>query len=453
MEEDFLIRNIVPIVAMILLTGIFAAIEAAILALNDNKIKMMAEGGEEKAVELQKYLNHRTKYLAAIQVGMVFCGLMAAVLTEHYFASRLLETIRKWVPQMNAPAAYLVSIFLLTLLLTYFIMVFGRFTPKRVGIKHAGDLVYATRKIQIIFSALIWPFVLLSNATSYIFTRMLGIHPKEVDASITEEEIRMMVDVGGDTGSIDENEKEMINNIFEFDNTMAGEIATHRTDIVAIPLHASLDDITKVISNEKYSRIPVYNENIDDIIGIFHVKDLVKYILNDSRHMTDEGFVIQEILMKPYFVPFTKKTDELFEEMQKEKIYMAIIIDEYGGTAGIVTMEDLLEEIVGNIFDEYDKEEKEDIVVINEHTFFINGTTALDEIENYLDIQFDNEEKEDYETIGGFLIGQLGRIPEEEELPVLNAKGYLFQIEKIEEKRIERIRATKTEKKKIEEEN
>lgn len=275
----------------------------------------------------------------------------------------------------------------------------------------------------------------------FLFWKLQKMQEEAQKNKVTEEDIRQMVDAGGDIGTIDETEKEMINNIFELGNISAGEIATHRTNIVAIPLNASVEEITNVITEEKYSRIVVYDENIDNIVGVFHVKDMVKYILEDVKRMEDANFHIEDILMKPYFIPFSKKVDELFQEMQREKIHMAIVIDEYGGTAGIVTMEDLIEEIVGNIFDEYDIEEEEDICPIGEDAYRISGTTDLQDVEEQLEITF--EEAEDYDTLGGYLIGQMGRIPEDDEQPEVAVGGWLFRIENIEEKRIERVVATR----------
>ncbi|WP_352399070.1 hemolysin family protein [Anaerotignum sp.] len=276
--------------------------------------------------------------------------------------------------------------------------------------------------------------VLLNISLLAIFWRMNEVKKRAI---ITEEGIRMMVDAGGNNGSIDETEKEMINNIFELSNTSVGEIATHRTDIVAVALDATFLEIMKVISEEKYSRIVVYEENIDNIIGLFHVKDVVKYFL--SQEHEKKGFDLKDILKKPYFVPFSKKTDELFQEMQRDKVHMAIVIDEYGGTAGLVTMEDLIEEIVGNIFDEYDLEEEEDIFVIDKNTYRINGTTDLTDVADLLQITFEDEQ--DYDTLGGYLIGRLGRIPEDGEKPEIIVENWLFRIESIEEKRIEKVLA------------
>ncbi len=284
----------------------------------------------------------------------------------------------------------------------------------------------------------------------FLISLLMKKKKAEQENNITEEGIRQMVDAGGDMGSIDETEKEMINNIFDLSNISVGEIATHRTDIVAIPLDATLEDITNVITEEKYSRIVVYDESIDNIVGVFHVKDMVKYILGDAKRMEEDYFHIEDILMTPYFVPFSKKTDELFQEMQKEKVHMAIVIDEYGGTAGIVTMEDVIEEIVGNIFDEYDVEEEEDICPIGEDDYRINGTTDLGGVEELLGIAF--EDDEDYDTLGGYLIGRLGRIPDEEEKPEISVSGWLFQVESIEEKRIEKVRTIRAPEEQAEEE-
>ncbi len=284
----------------------------------------------------------------------------------------------------------------------------------------------------------------------FLISLLMKKKKAEQENNITEEGIRQMVDAGGDMGSIDETEKEMINNIFDLSNISVGEIATHRTDIVAIPLDATLEDITNVITEEKYSRIVVYDESIDNIVGVFHVKDMVKYILGDAKRMEEDYFHIEDILMTPYFVPFSKKTDELFQEMQKEKVHMAIVIDEYGGTAGIVTMEDVIEEIVGNIFDEYDVEEEEDICPIGEDDYRINGTTDLGDVEELLGIAF--EDDEDYDTLGGYLIGRLGRIPDEGGKPEISVSGWLFQVESIEEKRIEKVRTIRAPEEQAEEE-
>lgn len=284
--------------------------------------------------------------------------------------------------------------------------------------------------------------LILSVLLNIILLVLIGKYRvQENEKNVTEEEIRQMVDAGGDSGTIDENVKEMLNNIFELSNSSAGDIATHRTDIVAVPVDATLEEIKNVTAEEKYSRIVVYDDNIDNIVGVYHVKDMVKYILADVTRVEEGHFHLKEILMKPYFIPFSKKVDELLAEMKVKKVHMAIVIDEYGGTAGIVTMEDIMEEIFGNIFDEYDEEEEEDITAVSEGVYRIDGSTDLQDVEEQLGITF--EENEDYDTLGGYLIGQLGHIPEEGEIIEMKLCGWLFSVELFEEKRILKVLATK----------
>ncbi|HPD01383.1 MAG TPA: hemolysin family protein, partial [Acetivibrio sp.] len=256
------------------------------------------------------------------------------------------------------------------------------------------------------------------------------------EEEVTEEEIRMMVDVGEERGAIQENEKEMINNIFDFDNKTAMDIMTHRTDIVALPINAGLKEVISVLNEEKYTRIPVFEGSIDNIVGIIHAKDIIKFI---DCNQDKEDFDLRKLIRHPYNVPWSKRTDELFSELQKNKNHMAIIIDEYGGTAGIVTMEDLVEEIVGNIFDEYDEEEK-DFEKLDENTYMASGSVGLDVVKEQFDAMLPVEE---YDTLSGFVISQLGRIPENGERPEIEFNGLLFKVVEISEKRIEKIKICK----------
>lgn len=270
------------------------------------------------------------------------------------------------------------------------------------------------------------------------------LHNKNLNTktdNITEEKIRNMAEAGGVSGSIDPIESEMINNIFDLNKTSIGDIATHRRDIVGIPENANIDDIVHVIAYEKYSRIVVYNDNIDDIVGVFHVKDFVKYFVKHfmENPNSKDDFNLKTIIKNPFFVPFSKKISELFREMQQQKVHLAVIIDEYGGTAGIVTMEDMIEEIVGNIFDEYDLEEEEDITKLEDGTYRISGSTDIEDVAEELKLIF--FEQDEYDTIGGYLVGRFGRIPEENETIEIQEENWVFIVEKIEEKRIGKILA------------
>lgn len=436
-----MITDLVVLVIILVLNGWFSTLESAYFAVNTGRLKLMAEAGHEKAVSLEIHMKQITKISAALRVGIVLTTLLIGALTAISFGERFNAFLIEKGLTNDVFVLKSISVIVVTVVVAYFVLVFGEMVPKRIGIKHAEKIAMRTIGATKLLMVLTSPLAFLFRGSANGIARMLGIDISEVDARVTEEEIRMMVDAGGDNGTIDENEKEMINNIFELDNTSVGDIATHRTDIVAIPLDANLEDVTAVINKEKYSRIPVYDENIDNIVGVFHVKDMVKYVLNDRNPRTSNEFHIEDILMKPHFVPFSKKTDELFQEMQKQKVHMVIVIDEYGGTAGIVTMEDIMEEIVGNIFDEYDTEEEEDICYIDDEHFLINGTTDLSDVEELLEIVF--EDGDDYDTLGGYLIGQLGRIPDENEMPEVTIDQFIFKIKKIEEKRIDKIMVSK----------
>lgn len=278
------------------------------------------------------------------------------------------------------------------------------------------------------------PFVKLLSVSTNFVVRLFGVDPGADEKRVTEEEIRMLVDVGEEKGTIHESEKEMINNIFEFDNKIVSDIMTHRTDIAGIPIDSSLQDVLDTVKRKKFTRFPVYEDNIDNIIGILNVKDLL-FLLEDNN----QDFDLKHLLRQPYFVPESKKTDELFKELQSTKTHMAVAIDEYGGTAGIVTIEDLIEEIVGNIFDEYDEEEKE-FEKLDENTYLINGVASLERVEDFLEVELPVE---DYDTLSGFLIGQLGRIPGENENPEIEFNGLVFKVEEMVEKRIAKVKACK----------
>ncbi|GAB7055818.1 hypothetical protein JCM16163A_25640 [Paenibacillus sp. YK5] len=275
------------------------------------------------------------------------------------------------------------------------------------------------------------PFVKLLTASTNVIVRVFGVDPHANDEQVTEEEIRMMVDIGKERGTIQETEKMMIDNIFEFDNKVVSDIMTYRTNIVAIPITATLEEVVQLIHMEKYTRFPVFEKGIDNIVGILHVKDIILCLESRHEHVLD----IKDVIRAPYLVPAAKRIDELFKDLQKNKVHMAVAIDEYGGTAGIVTIEDLLEEIVGNIFDEHDEEEKE-VIAIGENTFMVQGYTSLDDVEKLLDMELPTD---DYDTLSGFLIGQLARIPELGEKPVLEWNGVVFKAGETDEKRILKV--------------
>lgn len=417
---------------LIMLNAFFAASEMALISLNDNKIRVMSEEGDKKAKLLSHLLSEPSKFLATIQIGITLAGFLASAFAAESFAGPLVNFVMSTGIAIPEPALKTIALILVTVILSYFTLVFGELVPKRVAMKKADAISMRVATPLNLLSVFASPFVKFLTASTNFFVRLFGVDPNDRNDEVTEEEIRMMVDVGEEKGTIDETEKEMINNIFEFNNKDVTDIMTHRTDIVGVPLNADLDEVIAVIREEKYTRLPVFEENIDNIVGILHVKDLV----NVLGSTVTTGFSIKDILRKPYFVPSSRKTDMLFKDLQNSKTHMAVVIDEYGGTAGIVTMEDLVEEIVGNIFDEYDEEDK-DIEKLDDNTFVMKGYTSLDTVQETLgaDLPID-----DYDTLSGFIIGQLGRIPQKDDKPEIEFNGLVFKVKEMEGKKVSKVK-------------
>lgn len=419
------------LVALIALNAFFAASEIALISLNDNKIRLMAEEGDKKAKRLTALLGEPSRFLATIQIGITLAGFLASAFAADSFADPLTQAlVQAGVP---APLSFLkgATVLVITLTLSYFTLVLGELVPKRVAMKKSEAIAFAVSGPLTVLSVVAGPFVRFLTLSTNLLIRLFGIDPNSLEDDVTEEEIRMMVDVGEEKGAIQERERIMINNIFEFNNKTAEDIMTHRMEMVAIPSTAGLEEIIPLIREEGYSRIPVYEENMDDIIGILHIKDLLPLLAR-----VHQDFRLGDYLRKPFFIPERKNIDQVFMELQTAKTNMGIVLDEYGGTAGIITVEDLVEEIVGNIFDEYDKEEDREIKVLGEDLFEISGMATLKELEEPLKADLPTEE---FETLSGFLISLLGRIPGTGEEASIRYKELEFTITEATHKRIEKV--------------
>lgn len=420
---------------LVAVNAFFAASEIAIISLNDKKIEKQAEEGDKKAIIIHNLVKEPSRFLATIQVGITLSGLLASAVAAESFADRITGAFQN-VPVPQTMIKF-ITVIVLTILLSYITLVFGELIPKRVAMQKPEKISRVAASPLRILSKFTTPFVNFLTFSTNFFIRLFGGNPHADEEQITEEEIRMMVDVGEEKGVILSAEKQMIDNVFEFNDTLVSEIMTHRTHIVGIPVSCGLSEIIDIINKEKFTRIPVYNETIDNIVGILHVKDLIQYIIGNSHN---EQFKLENILRRPFFVPSSKKTNELFRELQRSKVHMAVVIDEYGGTAGIVSLEDLVEEIVGNIQDEYDDDEVE-IEKVDENTFIIDGRTSLDNVKEVLNVELPVEE---YDTLGGFLMGYLGRIPTKEEKPIVEMDAVVFKVEEVDEKRISKVKVCKT---------
>ncbi|MBP3285119.1 MAG: HlyC/CorC family transporter [Clostridia bacterium] len=422
------------LVFLIGVNAFFAASEIALISLNDSKIKKMAEEGHKKARQIEKLVGEPSKFLATIQVGVTLSGFLASAVAADSFAGEITEWFYPFISAYVAKEALSgVIIVVITLILSYFTLVFGELVPKRFAMQNCEKVSMAVIGILNIVEKLSRPFVKFLTFSTNLIIKLFGGDPNATNENVTEEEIRMMVDLGEEKGTIEVAEKEMIENVFDFNNITASEVMTHRKDIIAIPINATLDEVVTLLDEEKFTRYPVYEEDIDNIIGMFHSKDIVRYIINKDKLK----FSVKDVMRPIYFVPDSKMIDEIFHELQKNKMYMAAVVDEYGGTAGILTIEDLMEQIVGNIFDEYDGEEMADFTPIDENTQLVDGTVSLIEVERKFDKKLPTE---DYDTLGGFIMGHLGVVPEEGDRPEFEFNGLLFKVEEIVEKRITKVK-------------
>ena len=427
-----MISQLIFLFILILLNAYFAATEIAFISLNDAKIEKQAKDGNKKAKQIQKMLKNPSKFLATIQIGITLAGFLSSAFASDAFAGMLAPVLNEWMPFISIETWQNISIVIITIILSFFTLVFGELVPKRLAMKYYEKISFATIGVIKGISVVTAPFVKLLTWSTNLVSKIFGVGEQEEEI-VTEEEIKMMVNQGEEKGSIEENEKELINNVFEFNDIIASEIMTYRTDIYAIEMNENIYGILDEIDEYKYSRIPVYEETIDDIKGILFLKDILKLV------STRKEFKIADIMREAYFVPESKPIDEIFEELQANKMQMAIVVDEYGGTAGLLTMEDILEELVGNIFDEYDDVEVE-YKRLDDNTYLIDGSVSLYEMKKIFDIELPEG---DYETLSGYLIEKLGRLPEEDEHPVIEDEHLTYKIEEYEDRRIKWVKVCK----------
>lgn len=435
-----MLSQLIILAVLIFLNAFFAASEIAFISLNDTKIEKQAKEGSKKAKQIEKMLKTPSKFLATIQIGITLAGFLSSAFASDTFAEKLAPILFQCMPFFSLGVWKSISIIIITIILSFFTLVFGELVPKRLAMKNYEKIAFGTIGIIRAISIITLPFVKFLTLVTNSISKLFGVGENE-EESVTEEEIKMMVDQGEEKGTIKEEEKELINNVFEFNDITVSEIMKHRKDIFAVDINISNDELMEELSKEeyRYSRIPVYDETIDEIKGILYIKDVLKNI-------GKKNFKVKNAVKDAYFVSQNRLINEVFKELQKNKMQIAIIIDEYGGTAGLITMEDILEELVGDIFDEYDKEENE-FEKIDENTYIIVGSMPIYDVNKILNA---NIPEGDYDTLSGFLQEKLGRIPEEEENPIIETKEVTYKIEKYEDKRILKVKACKNKEEQIE---
>ena len=436
-----MLSQLIILAILILLNAYFATSEIAFISLNDAKIEKMAKDGNKKAKQIQSMLESPSKFLATIQIGITLAGFLSSAFASDAFAEKLAPMLFDIMPFLSLNIWKSISIIIITIILSFFTLVFGELVPKRLAMKHYEKISFATIGVIKTISTITLPFVKLLTFVTNAISKIFGVGEND-EEEVTEEEIKMMVDQGKEKGTIKEEEKELIDNVFEFNDITVSEIMRHRKDIFAVDINISNEELAQELEEAqyRYSRIPVYDETIDEIKGILYVKDVLKNIKN-------KNVKVKDLVKDAYFVSQNRLINEVFKELQKNKMQIAIILDEYGGTAGIITMEDILEELVGDIYDEYDNEEKE-FEQIDENTYILAGSMPIYDVNKILDAKIPEG---DYDTISGYLQEELGRIPEDEEKPIIETKTVTYKIEQYEDKRIIKIKACKNNNEIIEE--
>lgn len=442
MDAGPLWRQLLIQVILILINAFFAATEIAVVSLNDNKIKRLAEEGDKKAKKLLPLIESPTNFLSTIQIGITLAGFLGSAFAADSFA----DNLAPWIENLfglSAGSMRTVAVVIITIILSYFTLVLGELVPKRIAMKYSEHIAYGASGVVRALSVVLRPVIWFISASTNIVARLFGVKPGDESEEVTEEEIRMMVDIGEEKGSIETTEKEMIENIFEFNNSTAADLMVHRTDMTALSIEEieeSPEDIVATIVESGLSRFPVYEEDVDDIIGILSSR---KFLLNLR---SPQPKPIKEIIYSPYFVPESVKADVLLRDMQSKKIHMAIVLDEFGGTSGLVTMEDLLEEIVGNIYDEFDPEDAKDIEKIGENVWRVAGWLELTALGDEIGVSFDREDEEEgFTTLGGLIFSCFSEIPQDGTCPEVDYRNLHIKVTEITDRRVEWAEVTKLE--------
>ena len=427
-EEGSIWGPIILQIILIIVNAIFASAEIAVISMNDNRMDKMALEGDKRAIRLSKLTDQPSQFLSIIQVAITLAGFFGSAFAADNFASKLTKGLLNL--GLNVPASTLntVSVIIITLILSYFTLVFGELVPKRVGMKHAEKLALVMSGLLYFISKVFAPLVFLLTASTNGVLRLLGIDPNEEDENVTEEDIRMMVDVGSEKGSINVSEKEMIQNVFEFDNKTAEEVMTHRTEVDILWLDETDEEWAQKINVSRHSRYPVCDGSADNIIGVLNVKDYFR--LKDKSREN----LMKKAIKVAYYVPETVRTDVLFQNMKKTRNHFAVVFDEYGGMSGVITMNDLLEQIVGNFDDDYLNPEPPTIEKIDEETWKIKGSAYLEDVSKQLGINLPDE---DFDTFGGLVFGVLGIIPEDGTTMELDEYGLKIKVTEIKGRRLE----------------
>lgn len=422
-----------PVLLQLVLIGIltvlnafFAAAEIALVSLNKNRISQQADEGDKKAALLQKLIADPSKFIATIQVGITLAGFFSSASAATGLANRFAGVLR------DIPYAQQISVVVITILLSYVTLVFGELFPKRVALQNAEKIARFSVTPILFISKIAMPFVKFLSFSTNVLVKITRVGSDAEAEKVSREEIKLLAQTGQQEGILNADEFGMIKGVFDLDDKIAREIMTPRTDTFTLSIDTPAEELADILLEQKYSRIPVYQTDSDTIVGILNMKDYFKAV----REYGFDGVRLEAILREAHFVPETKYIDDLLKELQQTHNHLAILIDEYGGFSGIVTMEDMIEEIVGDIDDEYDEIEGE-LTRIDDNTYMASGSLQIDEFNDFFDTDIDVP---NFDTIAGFILSRIGTIPDEDADTVVEYENMLFTVESVRDNRLEKIK-------------
>ena len=428
---DDLSRSILPqlllIITLTLINAFFAASEMAFISVNKQKVKKLSNENNKKAILLEKLLNDPSNFLSTIQIGITLAGFLSSASAATTLSIRLLNVIKPY----NIPYAQELSMILITLILSFFTLLFGELVPKRIALKKAEQIALYSIKPVYLLSLITKPVIVVLSFSTKFILKILRIKDCDEDSNISTEEIKLLITQSEENGTINNLEKEMIDKVFDFSDKMSKEIMTSRPDTILIDIDDNTEEKLETILNCKYSRIPVYENSVDNIIGILYVKDIISYLIKHDIYTLE----FKQILHSPCFVHETKRIDELFLLLKQSKNHMAILVDEYGGFSGIVTMEDIIEEIVGDIEDEYDNDNSK-IVDLGNNSYIIRGNMSIIDFNDTFNMELKSD---NVDTINGFIISTLDRIPDNNDNVSLIIDNYKLEVLEVYDNRIEKV--------------
>ena len=418
-------------VILILINAFFAATEIAVISLNANKLRKLEEEGDKLAPKLLHMVEDSSGFLSTIQIAITLSGFLGAAFAGDAFA----EYLTAWLLSLGVgiPASVLdtISLVVVTIILSYFTLVFGELVPKRIAMQKSMEMARLSCRVVSAIATIAKPVVKLLSLSTNGVLRLLRMKTDVEEEQVTEDEIRMMIDLGNESGSINEDEKELLHNVFDFSDQTVSDVMTHAADVESISVDATREEVLDTIRSTGLSRFPVYGEDESDILGVLNTRDfLVDWVSDGTKSVRD--------LMRPaYLVPESLSADDLLRDMQIKKIHLAVVLDEYGELAGVITVEDLLEEIVGNIYDEFDPAEPQEMEQLGENLWRVSGSLSVEDLAEELDMEL--PEDEDYDTVGGMLLSCLRTIPEDGSRPLVQIHGLELQAEKVEDHRIRSV--------------